>query len=214
MRFGPRLVWLLCVGMPTAPVLAQTVLPDVDVRAPKWETRHGGYIVSSNFTVDPKMSAVVFPAEPFQAGDILDFRTVSMSDDEYFVLQECSAADCTQGQVLRVWTKDGALDTLREPNRVRIAHEGKIFMWLQRFPMSGSRDRTFAGYKRFSPPLVLEPLGTPEQYHACDVKAAQERGPVKVVSSEHDGSQFKLHFETGTTIFIQRMHAANDSPPP
>lgn len=190
---------------------AQTVLPDVDVRAPRWETRHGGYVISSNFNVDPKMSAVIYPAEPFEQGDIVDFRTVRMSDDEYFVLQECATADCTKGQVLRVWTRDGALDTVHEPNRVAIPHAGKFFMWLQRFPMSGSRDRTFAGYKRFSPPLVLEPLGTPEQYRACDVKAAQERGPVKVVSSEHDGSQLKLRFESGATLFIQRMRAANDA---
>jgi len=191
--------------------LGQTVLPDVDVRAPRWETRRGGYIVSSNFEVDPKMSAVIYPAEPFEPGDIFDFRTVRMSDDEYFVLQECSAADCTQGHVLRVWSKEGALDTVHDANRVWIPHAGKFFMWLQRFPMSGSRERTFAGYKPFSPPLVLEPLGSPEQYRACDVKAAQARGPVKVVSSEHDGTQLKLRFESGATVFIQRMRASNEA---
>ena len=211
MRFGSRLIFALAAVMPAAVALAQTVLPDVDVRAPKWETRHGGYLISSNFNIDPRMSAVIFPAEPFQAGDILDFRTVRMSDDEYFVLQECSTADCTQGHVLRVWTKKGALDSVHDPNRVWIPHEGKFFMWLQRFPMSGSRDRTFTGYKPFSPALVLEPLGTPEQYRSCDVKAAQERGPVKVIASEHDGAQFKLRFETGATVFIQRMRAENEA---
>jgi len=49
---------------------AQTTLPQVDVVGPKWETRRGGYVISSNFNVDPKMSAVIYPAEPFQKGDI------------------------------------------------------------------------------------------------------------------------------------------------
>ncbi len=192
--------------LPNAPALAQTVLPDVNVRAPKWEERHGGYVISSNFQVDPHMSAVIFPAEPFQKDDILDFRTVRMSDDEYFVLQECSSTDCTQGHILRVWTRSGALDTVHEPYRVSIPHEGKFFMWMQRFPMAGGG--TFSGYIPSSPPLVLNPIGTPEQFHQCDVKAAQERGPVKVLSSEHNGTQLALHFETGSTVFIQRMHAA------
>jgi hypothetical protein len=55
---------------------------------------------------------------------------------------------------------------------------------------------------------VLNPQGTPEQLHSCDVKAAQDKGPVKVTSSEHDGTQLKLSFETGSVVFIQRMHAA------
>lgn len=211
MGFAGRLLVALAGLQVVAVVSAQTVLPGVDVRAPRWETRHGGYVISSNFEIDPKMSAVIYPAEPFKAGDILDFRTLRMGDDEYFVLQECSAADCTQASVLRVWTKEGALDTVHDPNRVSIPHAGKYFMWLQRFPMSGSRDRTFAGYKRFSPPLVLEPMGTPEQYRACDVKAAQERGPTRVVSSEHDGSQLKLRFESGATVFIQRMRTAAET---
>jgi hypothetical protein len=67
---------------------------------------------------------------------------------------------------------------------------------------------TFSGFEPFSPPLVLNPIGTPEQFRACDIKAAQEKGPVKVVASEHDGSQMKLRFESGATVFIQRMRAA------
>jgi hypothetical protein len=81
-------------------------------------------------------------------------------------------------------------------------------MWMQRFPMSGFRSGPFTGYKPLGPPLVLNPTGTAEQFRACDVKAAQERGPVKVLSSSHDGSSFVLRFEGGTSILIQRMHAA------
>ena len=39
----------------------------------------------------------------------------------------------------------------------------------------------FTGYERFSPPLVFNPTGTAEQFHAVNLKAAQEAGPVKVV---------------------------------
>ena len=191
--------------------VAQAVLPKVDVTATKWETHRGGYTVSSNFMVDAKMSAVVYPAEPFSKGDIFDFRTVRMADDEYFVLQECVSSDCTQGHVLQVWTKNGPLSqTGHAANQFWIPHDGKMFMWMQRFPMSGGGSEagsTFGGYEPMSPPLVLDPLGTPEQFHKCDVRAAQAKGPVKVTSSEHDGSQLKLRFETGSTVFIQRMRA-------
>ncbi len=206
MNFARKFLLALCAAVTPVAALAQTVLPKVNVTAPKWETRHGGYVISSDFKVDPRMSAVIFPAEAFEKDDILDFRSVRMSDDEYFVLQECVSTDCTQGHILRVWTRSGALDTVHDPYRVWIPHEGKFFMWMQRFPMAGGG--TFSGYNPSSPPLVLDPIGTPEQFHECDVKAAQESGPVKVVSSEHDGSQLALHFATGSTVFIQRMRAA------
>jgi hypothetical protein len=195
-----------------APVLAaaQPVLPGVDVHAPRWEQRHGGYVISSNFDVDPHMSAVVYPAEPFQKDDILSVRLEQMHDDEYFVLQECVSADCTQARILRVWNAYGALGiTAHRSDRVWIPHEGKFFMWMQRFPMRGFGSGPFTGFEPLSPPLVLNPTGTAEQFHAVDVKAAQERGPVKVVSSRHDGMSFVLRFEGGTSILIQRMHAAN-----
>jgi len=54
----------------------------------------------------------------------------------------------------------------------------------------------------------LTPIGTPAQFRSCDVKAAREKGPVKVVASERDVSQMKLRFESGSTVFIQRMHVA------
>lgn len=185
----------------------ETTLPDVKVIGPKWETRRGGYLISSDFKIDPKMSAVIFPAEAFQKGDIFDFRTVHMSDDEYFVLQECASLDCTMARILQVWTKNGALGlTSRDPNKFWIPDGGKFFMWMQRFPMAGGG--TFNGFEPSSPPLVFNPTGTPEQFHQCDVTAAQEKGPEKVVESTHDGSQMKLRFASGATVFIQRMRAA------
>ena len=190
--------------------VAQTVLPDVDVRAPQWETHHGGYVISSNFAVDAHMSAVVYPAEPFQKDDIVSVRLEHMHDDEYFVLQECSVPDCTQARILRAWNAFGALDvTAHVPDRVWIPHEGKFFMFMQRLPMRGYSTGPFTGYETFSPPLVLNPTGSPEQFQNCDVKAAQEKGPVKVLSSAHDGASFVIRYEGGTSVLIQRMHAAD-----
>ena len=208
-RRGKRYLPILMLALVVAPVAAQTVLPGIDVTAPKWEERHGGYVISSNFQVDTHMSAVVYPAEPFQKDDILSVRLTQMKDDEYFVLQECISVDCTQGHILRVWNAYGALGiTAHQRDRVWIPHEGKFFMWMQRFPMSGFSAGPFTGFEPLSPPLVLNPTGTPEQFHSVDVKAAQERGPVKVISSDHDGSSFVLRFEGGTAALIQRMHAA------
>lgn len=89
---------MLMLALMVAPAVAQTVLPGVYVTAPKWEERHGGYLISSNFEVDPHMSAVIYPAEPFQKDDILGVRLTQMKEDEYFVLQECISLDCTQAQ--------------------------------------------------------------------------------------------------------------------
>ncbi|MEO8461201.1 MAG: hypothetical protein ABI451_11790 [Dokdonella sp.] len=189
---------------------AQTTLPDVVVKAPPWETEHGGYKISSNFQVDTHMSAVVYPAEPFEKDDILSVSLSHMHDDEYFVLQECSSQDCTQAHILRVWNAYGALGvTVQNENRVWIPHEGKFFMWMQRFPMRGFSTGPFTGFKAFSPPMVLEPIGTSEQFHVTDVVASQEAGPVKVVSSDHDGASFVIRFAGGTSVLVKRMRALN-----
>lgn len=189
----------------------QTTLPDVNVNA-KWETIHGGYLISSNFEVDQHMSAVVYPAEPFQKDDIVAVKTTQMKPDEYLVLQECSSLDCTQGHILRVWTAQGALGiTAHQLDRVSIPHEGKYFLWMQRFPIRGYGTGAFTGYEEFSPPLVLNPTGSAEQFQNVDVKAAQEGGPVKVVSSDHTAASFVIRFEGGTSVLLQRMHALQDS---
>jgi hypothetical protein len=205
MRHHPA--FLLIGLLATSSAFAQTTLPKVDVTAP-YTQLHGGYVVSSNFTVDPKMSAVVYPLEAFQKDDIVYVKTQNMKDDEYFVLQECSTPDCTMGHVLRVWSRNGALGTTyHDLYRVPIPHEGKFFMWMQRFPTYGGIG-AFTGYETFSPPLVLNPTGTGEQFQFTNVQAAQEKGPEKVVNTEHDGMDYSIRYESGTVVFVQRMHAA------
>lgn len=114
--------------------------------------------------------------------DILSVGLMQMQDDEYFVLQECASTDCTQAHILRVWNAYGALGfTVQQPDRVRVPREGKFFMWMQRFLMPGGLG-AFTGCEPLSPPLVPNATDTPEQFHAIDLKAARERGPVEVLS--------------------------------
>jgi hypothetical protein len=203
--------FFIAFGLTWVPVClpAQTTLPEISVTAP-YETVRGGYVISSNFHVDDRLSAVVYPAEPFQKDDILSVRPEHLKSDEYLVLQECASVDCTQGHILRVWNRFGALGvTTHDLNRVWIPHEGKFFIWMQRFPISGYSTSGFTGFEEFSPPLVLNPTGTSEQFKATNVTAAQELGPIKVTSSTHDGSSFVIRYEGGTSVMIERMHAVS-----
>jgi len=194
----------------SAAASAQTTLPNVEVTAPHFTAKHGGYLISNDFTVDPKMSAVVYPKAPFVADDILNVKTSHMQHDDYLILQECVSLDCTHGMIVRAWNYLGVLGGTSHKNEsFRIPHEGKFFIWMQRFPMHGGNTMPFDGYEPFSPPLVFNPTGTPEQFRAVDVQAEQEKGPVKVVSSDRDGDNFVIRYEGGTSIMIQQLRAAD-----
>jgi hypothetical protein len=189
---------------------AQTTLPNVEVTAPHFTAKHGGYLISNDFNVDPKLSAVVYPSAPFEADDILNVKTSHMQHDDYLILQECVSLDCTQGMIVRAWSYLGALGGNSHKNEsFRIPHQGKFFIWMQRFPMRGASTPPFDGYEAFSPPLVFNPTGSAEQFQNVDIQAAQEKGPVKVVSSERDGDNFIIRYEGGTSILIQQLRAAN-----
>ncbi len=202
-RTGPVALMLV-----SALLQAQTTLPKVDVTAPPWQERHGGYLISSNFKVDTHMSAVIYPARPFHKGDILSVRLNQMKDDEYFILQECISNPCVKARILRAWNAYGALGRVpaHAEDRVWIPHEGKFFMWMQRIPMSG-RAGPFTGYDPVSPPMVFNPTGSQVQFQDSNVEAAQRRGPETVVSSTHDGMSYAIKFDSGTSVLIKRMHA-------
>lgn len=194
----------------SAAASAQTTLPKVEVTAPHFSAQHGGYLISNDFNVDPKMSAVVYPSAPFEKDDILNVKTSHMQHDDYLILQECVSLDCTHGMIARAWNYLGVLGGTSHKNEsFRIPHEGKFFIWMQRYPMAGGNTMPFDGYEPFSPPLVFNPTGTAEQFQAVDIKADQEKGPVKVVWSERDGENFVIRYEGGTTILIQQLRAAN-----
>ena len=207
----PRTLWFFALtAFAASTAFAQEVLPKVDVTAPHFTAKHGGYLISNDFTVDSHMSAVVYPDQPFEQDDILNVKTLRMQHDDYLILQECISLDCTQGMIVRAWNYLGVLGGTSHKNEsFRIPHQGKFFLWLQRFPMRGSSTMPFDGYEPFSPPLVFNPTGSSEQFRNVDLKADQEKGPVKVVSSDHDGDNFVIRYEGGTSILVQRLRAAN-----
>lgn len=194
-----------------------TELPGITVTAP-YTSLHGGYLISGDFKVDPRMTSVVFPAQPLVKGDILGIQPLRLADNEYLVLQECARADCSQAHVVRVWNAAGATDPAgNSADRVRIRHENKYFIWLKRFPWQASAVGCaacgigFSAFRQLSPPLVLIPVGTLAAYNRNALLAAESAPPVAVESQKHEGPTFVVTFEGGSTVRIKRMHAASET---
>ncbi len=202
----------LCAG--TVAAAAQTTLPGVTVTAP-YTKRHGGYVVSGNFKVDPHMPYVVFPARALVKGDILSVRPLRLNDDEYLVLQECAAAHCTRAHLVRVWNYSGALTPVGNSDyRIWIRHENKYFIWLMRLPDISFSDCTdcptgFTQFQLISPPLVLIPAGRAAAYHRIELDDPDNVHPIPVKSYKHEGATFVVTFASGSVVRIRRMHAAH-----
>ncbi len=202
---------------------AQTDLPAVKVTAPPYSSQHGGYLISGDFKVDPRMPTVVFPAQALVKGDILNIEPMSLQDDEYLVLQECASADCRKASLVRFWTADNIGGEDSRYNRVRITHENKYFIWLKRLPeVSGqscgqgwlmfSHDTTqcgshFTSFQQISPPLTLIPTGELVAFHKQAVQQAERSDPVRVARETHDGSTYVVTYDGGSVVRVQRMHA-------
>lgn len=204
--------WSLCLLTLSAlaqsqPPLPQTNLPGITVTAP-YTTAHGGYLISGDFKVDPRMPSVVFPAQPLVKDDILSIQPIRLADNEYLVLQECATADCSKAAIVRVWNTDGATTMVQNSeNRIWIRRENKYFLWLKRLPWLGhSHFTTFEGV---SPPLTLVPDGPLAAYQRQALAKAYLEDPVPVVSEKHERSTFVVTFKGGSTVRIKRMHAAN-----
>ncbi|MBD8879042.1 hypothetical protein IHE49_00950 [Rhodanobacter sp. 7MK24] len=221
------IAFLGCCVLASFAALAQTDLPAVKVTAPPFSSQHGGYLVSGDFKVDPRMPSVVFPAQALVKGDILSIEPVSLQDDEYLVLQECASADCREASVVRFWTADNIGGGDARYNRVRITHENKYFIWLKRLPdVSGqscgqgwlkfSSDTTqcgshFTSFQQISPPLVLIPSGGLAAFHQEVLQKAIRSDPVRVARQSHEGATYVVTYEGGSIARIQRMHATHGS---
>jgi hypothetical protein len=207
---------------------AQQSLPAVDVTAPAYSTQHGGYLISGDFKVDPRMPSVVFPAQALVQDDILSIEPIHLQDDEYLVLQECASADCHEASLVRYWSSAdlGGEDTRR--NRVRITHENKYFIWLKRLPNVNGRScgqgwfmynpgttkcgGHFTSFQQISPPLMLIPTGDLVAYHQDAVQKAIQADPVQVTQQSHEGSTYVVTYEGGSMVRVRRMHATKDKP--
>ncbi|CAM5480738.1 hypothetical protein RLIN73S_03553 [Rhodanobacter lindaniclasticus] len=207
----------LSVSAQTGPSLPPTNLPGITVTAP-YTSVHGGYLISGDFKVDPRMPSVVFPAQALVKDDILSIQPLRLADNEYLVLQECASADCREAHIVRVWNAAGATDPAgNSGNRLWIKHENKYFIWLKRFPWQASAISCaqcgieFSAFRQQSPPLVLIPVGTLAAYNRTALRAAEVAAPVPVESQKHEGSTFVVTFQGGSTVRIKRMHAAGDT---
>jgi hypothetical protein len=202
---------ILCLAFPAS---AQTNLPGMTVTAPYTE-QHGGYVVSGDFKVDPRMPTVVFPAEALVQDDILSIKPLNLADDEYLVLQECASADCSQARIVRIWNASGETSSVQSnAGRIWIKHENKYFIWLKRIPQGLVNTRCvgcpshFTSFAQVSPPLTIVPNGELAAQGGAALVAAQNADPIPVETQTHEGATFVVTFAGGSVVRIRRMHAA------
>jgi hypothetical protein len=197
-------------------VAAQTNLPRVTVTAP-YSSQHGGYLISGDFKVDPRMPYVAFPAQALVQDDILSVEPVHLQDNDYLVVQECAVADCSLARIVRVWNAVGAqTNTRNSENRIWIRHENKYFIWIKRLPdvssvincdSTGNCPAHFSTFNPVSPPLQLIANGILSQQYQAQLAEAEEKPPLVVVKQAHEGSTFVITYEGGSTVRIRRMHS-------
>jgi len=166
---------------------AQQTLSPVQVTAPAYTSHHGGYVISGDFTVDPRMPSLVFPSQPLLTDDILSVQPVYLADDDYLVVQECASADCSRASLVRVWHPGGvATEIQNDANRILIRHENKYWIWVKRLPLAstmGCREcndqHFYTSFEPFSPPMVLMPSGELAAYNkeALLTARTQDRSP-------------------------------------
>jgi hypothetical protein len=199
----------LCLCASGLPASAQTpnTLPRITVIGSPHTEHHGGYVISGDFKVDPRMPYVVFPARALVKDDILSVHPVHLNDDDYLVLQECAAADCSRAHLVRVWDANGALTPIDNSDyRIWIRHENKYFIWLMRLP-----ELPFSSFTQFSlisPPLTLVPAGSEAAFHRAELQDAKICHPIPAKSYQHEGATFVVTFADGSVVRIRRMHAA------
>ena len=204
-RHAGSALLVLCMGAGTFASAQTPTLPGITVTAPYTE-HHGGYVISGDFKVDPRMPYVVFPALALVKDDILSVRPLRLNDDEYLVLQECAVADCSQAHLVRVWGDAGALTpTGNSDYRIWIKHENKYFIWLMRLP---DIPTGFTQFSLTSPPLTLVPVGRAAAFHRLELQDGKNNHPIPVKSCKHEGATFVVTFASGSVVRIRRMHAA------
>ena len=216
----------MLAGMAIATVIAlpasgqQTVpardvnLPGVTVTADAYTESRGGYLISGDFKVDPRMPGVIFPATALVEGDVLSIEPQHLNDNDYVVLQECASADCSDSRIVRVWSSvEGRPIGGGNDRRIMIPHENKYWIWAKRLPEISHPDcetcaARFVSFERMGPPMTIKPTGEEARYHRTELDAVADADPLPVTKQQHEGSTFVITFAGGSTVRIRRMHAA------
>lgn len=189
-------------------------LPRVTVTADAYTESHGGYLISGDFKVDPRMPSVVFPATALVEGDVLSIEPQYLNGNDYVVLQECASDDCSTSRIVRVWSSvEGHPVGDGNDRRVMIPHENKYWIWAKRLPEISHPDcetcsTRFTSFARFGPPMTITPTGEEARYHQTELDAVASADPLPVTKQEHEGSTYVITFAGGSTVRIRRMHAA------
>lgn len=167
----------------------------------------GGYLISSDFKVDPDRPGVILPPASARAGDLLRIRPLRINSDEYLILQKCVDAICSKAQVVRAWNAYGYMGPYPVlTNKVRVQPGVSYMLWLQRVPTKGTG--SFKLYERDAPPLTFVPAGSHELFAFADLKAAHEYGPAHIKTARPERENFVVTFEGGSVVHMQALRAA------
>jgi len=188
-----------------------TELPGVLVHASAWQRHFGGFIISSSFTVNPKLPYMVYPSSALKHRDILKIQPVNLQDDEYLVLQVCVTRSCDEARIVRLWDTNGVMaQTRHDSSQVTIPHMARYFIWLKRLPevmfaACAGCNSHFTSFHLISPPLTLIPDGQLTAYYKDELEKASREPPVKVASGKHEGPTYVVTFASGSKVRIQRL---------
>jgi hypothetical protein len=169
--------------------------------------QYGGYLVSTDFSVDSKDHTVISLPVGARPGDLLSIRPLRLNNDEYLILQKCKLPRCTETQVVRAWNASGHMGPYPvTSNKIPIARDTTYMLWMQRISTKGGN--SFSLYERNSPALVFIPAGSAEIFEASDLAGARKRGPTPVDRSSQEGGAFAAKFEGGSVVRMKLLRRA------
>ncbi|HTB89289.1 MAG TPA: hypothetical protein VK743_15110 [Steroidobacteraceae bacterium] len=169
--------------------------------------QYGGYLVSTDFTVDGKDHTVISLPVGARPGDLLSIRPLRLNNDEYLILQRCKLPDCTDTQVVRAWNAAGNMGPYPvTSNKIPIARDSTYMLWMQRISTKGGN--SFSLYERNSPALVFIPAGSAEIFEASDLAGARKRGPTRIDRCSQESSVFTAKFDGGSVVRMKLLRRA------
>jgi hypothetical protein len=175
-----------------------------------FSNQYGGYLVSTDFTVDSKDHTVISLPVGARPGDLLSIRPLRLNNDEYLVLQRCKLPGCTDTQVVRAWNAAGHMGPdLVTSNKIPIAGDTTYMLWMQRISTRGGN--SFSLYQRNSPALVFIPAGSAEIFEASDLAGARKRGPTRIDRSSQESGVFTVKFDGGSVVRMKLLRRAENA---
>jgi hypothetical protein len=203
-----RRLWLTLalVGMTGVACLTPLRLfaADAQPNCASFDTRRGGYQISTAFAVDTQRQAVISPPSCLGNEDLLRVKPLRLNPDDYLILQKCNNADCTKAEVVRAWNVYGYMGPypVLAPN-IRVAEGVRYMLWLQHVRVPGNH--TFSQIDRYSPPLVFTPVGSVTEYSQSALKTAAQNGPVQVKKAAPKDAEFVVTFKGGSVVWMQAL---------